>query len=225
MTSQLQTGNSWTFFLRCSPFYYTVRILSNSEEEYCSLVQWYTTFLEPASFESCPQSTVDRVLGFFFSRPNCDLPTPSPAGECVPLPFRSGGGDTAVACWRGSGGVPIRTWGQTLCYSRYICTLWLYQSTFTEIHSACSHAWLKSCRAPPPGGHQPTFSLSLSLLLRSSQWAFPLFLPAAVVRRMYTVTSAYLPGFKATAACLIRLRTKTRNPDGISLCCLMAAGQ
>ncbi len=36
---------------------------------------------------------VDRVLGFFSSRPNWDPPfTPSPAGECVPTPvwFRGG---------------------------------------------------------------------------------------------------------------------------------------
>ncbi len=30
---------------------------------------------------------VDRVLGFFSSRPNWDSPTPSPAGECAPLWF------------------------------------------------------------------------------------------------------------------------------------------
>jgi hypothetical protein len=44
---------------------------------------------------------VDRVLGFFSSRPNWDPPTPSPAGECVPL-FGSGG-DT-LACGKGGGG-------------------------------------------------------------------------------------------------------------------------
>jgi hypothetical protein len=34
---------------------------------------------------------VDRVLGFFYSRPNWDSRTPSPAGECVPPSFSSGG--------------------------------------------------------------------------------------------------------------------------------------
>ncbi len=32
------------------------------------------------------QHRVDRVLSFFSSRPSWDSPTPSPAGECVPLP-------------------------------------------------------------------------------------------------------------------------------------------
>jgi hypothetical protein len=35
---------------------------------------------------------VDRVLGFFSSRPNWDSPTSSPAGEYAPPPFGSGGG-------------------------------------------------------------------------------------------------------------------------------------
>jgi hypothetical protein len=53
---------------------------------------------------------VDSVLGFFSSRPNWDPPpTPSPAGECVPHPFGSGGpggeGDT-LACCRGGGDGP-----------------------------------------------------------------------------------------------------------------------
>jgi len=37
---------------------------------------------------------VDRVLGFFSSRPNWDSLTPSPPGECVPPSFGSGGGGT-----------------------------------------------------------------------------------------------------------------------------------
>ena len=39
-------------------------------------------------------STVDRELGFFSSRSNWDHPTHSPAGECVPSSFGSGGWDT-----------------------------------------------------------------------------------------------------------------------------------
>ncbi len=35
---------------------------------------------------------VGRGLGFFSSRRNWDSPNPSPAGECVPPPFGSGGG-------------------------------------------------------------------------------------------------------------------------------------
>ncbi len=47
---------------------------------------------------------------------------PSHASECVLSPFGSGGG-TQLACVRVDG-IPIRTRGQTLWYSRYICTLW-----------------------------------------------------------------------------------------------------
>jgi hypothetical protein len=40
---------------------------------------------------------VDRVLGFFSSRPHWNSPTPSPAGECVPPPFGWGGGAHSLA--------------------------------------------------------------------------------------------------------------------------------
>ncbi len=46
---------------------------------------------------------VDRVLGFF-SSPNWDSPSPSPAGECVPPPLVPGGTHSLA----GEGvGVPI----------------------------------------------------------------------------------------------------------------------
>jgi hypothetical protein len=70
--------------------------------------------------------TVYRVLGFFPVVRIGTPTTPPPAGECVPplVPGR----DT-LACGRGSGGggVPIPTRGQTLCYSRYVCTLCVYR--------------------------------------------------------------------------------------------------
>jgi len=51
-------------------------------------------------------------------RHNWDSPTPSPAGVCAPRgPLVPGGG--TLAGGRGGGGVPIRTRGQTLWYSRY----------------------------------------------------------------------------------------------------------
>ncbi len=61
------------------------------------------------------RQNVDRVLGFFSSRPNWDTTTPSPAGVVFSLRERG---------W----GVPISTRGQTLWYSSYlpgtyICTL------------------------------------------------------------------------------------------------------
>ncbi len=47
---------------------------------------------------------VDRVLGFFLSRPSWDPPsTPSPADECVPHPLWFRGWDTPE-CGRGVGG-------------------------------------------------------------------------------------------------------------------------
>jgi hypothetical protein len=58
---------------------------------------------------------VDRVLSFLSSRPNWDSPTPSSAGECVSSP-------PLVPGERGWA-VPILTRGQTLWYSRYVCTL------------------------------------------------------------------------------------------------------
>ena len=61
---------------------------------------------------------VDRVLGFFSSRPNWDSPTPSPAGECVPLTLGSvGGGGYALVCGRGLGESQFRRG------DRHCCTL------------------------------------------------------------------------------------------------------
>jgi hypothetical protein len=50
---------------------------------------------------------VEGVLSLFSSRPNCDPPTPSPAGKRV-SPFGwGGGGRYSLACGRGSGVVPF----------------------------------------------------------------------------------------------------------------------
>jgi hypothetical protein len=57
-----------------------------------------------------PAHRVDRVKGFFSSRPTWDTPPP----------FGSAGGGDTLACGRGGGGVPIRTEGQTFWNSRYI---------------------------------------------------------------------------------------------------------
>ncbi len=64
---------------------------------------------------------VGRVLSFFSSRWNWDSPNPSPASECTPPPFGSGGRGT-LAGERGGGRVPIPKRGHTLC-SLYVCTL------------------------------------------------------------------------------------------------------
>jgi hypothetical protein len=57
---------------------------------------------------------VDRMLGFFFSRPNWDPHTPSHAGESVPPPFWFRGVHTRLR-ERGWGGPNADDWsGQTL---------------------------------------------------------------------------------------------------------------
>jgi hypothetical protein len=84
----------------------------------------FDVFAHPLAI-STPSTRVTsahRVLGFFSSRPNWDIPPPHPQESLYP-PFGSGGGTHSVA---GEGrGVPIRTRGQTLLYSRStrICTL------------------------------------------------------------------------------------------------------
>jgi hypothetical protein len=62
---------------------------------------------------------VDRVLGFFSSRPNWDLPPiPSPAGEYVP-PFGSGGGETHSLTGEGVGGPNSDEGTDTVVLYRY----------------------------------------------------------------------------------------------------------
>jgi hypothetical protein len=51
-----------------------------------------------------------------------ELGLPHPQASVPPPPLWFVGGYT-LACGRGGGGVPIPTSGQTLWYSRYICTL------------------------------------------------------------------------------------------------------
>jgi hypothetical protein len=52
--------------------------------------------------QKCVNHRVDRVPGFFSSRPNWD--SPSPSGESVPPPFGSGGEVYTLAEGRGGGG-------------------------------------------------------------------------------------------------------------------------
>ncbi len=70
----------------------------------------------------CTAHRVDRVLGFFSSRPKFGLPHPFTRRRVCPPFYSSGEGTHSLA--GGSGGVPIPTRGQTLWYSRYIFTLW-----------------------------------------------------------------------------------------------------
>jgi hypothetical protein len=78
--------------------------------------------------------SVDRVIGFFSSRPIWKPPPPPPspsdAGECVPHPFGPGGGGTHSHAGEGIGGPNSDEGTDTVVYSRYeyICTLW-YRSS------------------------------------------------------------------------------------------------
>jgi hypothetical protein len=69
----------------------------------------------------------DRVLSFFSSRPNWDTPIPSPAGECVP-PFFGSGGRTHSLGREEVGSIVRKTPDTALCsilYSiQYVSTLW-----------------------------------------------------------------------------------------------------
>jgi hypothetical protein len=87
---------------------------------------------------------VDRVIGFFSSRPELGQPPPPhpQANTSPPLWFRGTG---TLSCGRGWGGVPIRTRRQTLWYSRYICTLWVRVSDhkYTKVyHSPLMTDWV-----------------------------------------------------------------------------------
>jgi hypothetical protein len=63
------------------------------------------------------------VLGFFSSRPNWTLPPTHPKAIASPHPFGSEVRQNRLL-ERGWGGGPNSTMGQTLWYSRYMCTLW-----------------------------------------------------------------------------------------------------
>ncbi len=77
---------------------------------------YYTSTKMKDRTEKYVQYRVDRVLGFFSSRPKRNTPPPS-EGECV-HPLLVPGGTHSLA-GEGGRGVPIRTRGQTLWYSRY----------------------------------------------------------------------------------------------------------
>ncbi len=57
-------------------------------------------------FTLCTHHRVDRVLGFFSSRPNWDSPTPSTPSVCAPPRFGGGGG--TLACGRRDVGSKFR---------------------------------------------------------------------------------------------------------------------
>ncbi len=92
------------------------RPLTMLYSRYSSIKGEFNRFL--SFWEYVPHHRVDRVLCFFASRPNRDPPTPSTGGECVPPPPPVRGGHSRLQ--EREWGVPIRTRGQTLCYTRYI---------------------------------------------------------------------------------------------------------
>jgi hypothetical protein len=65
--------------------------------------QWLSFFSLYCSMCDSKRHRVDRVLGFFSSRPNCDSPSPSNAGECVPPLLVPGGTHSLAGELGGSG--------------------------------------------------------------------------------------------------------------------------
>jgi hypothetical protein len=66
--------------------------------------------------------------------PSSELGPPHPLAprRVCPPPFGSGGGHTRLR--ERGGGVPIRTSGQPLWCSRYLCTLWCLSHAHRQIH-------------------------------------------------------------------------------------------
>ncbi len=80
----------------------------------------------------------------FSSRPNCQIGTPHPLTRrrvCL-TPLWFGWRDT-LTCGRGGRGVPIPTRGQTLWYSRFVCTLWMAVSAHV-----CQQAYSNTLCSP-----------------------------------------------------------------------------
>jgi hypothetical protein len=81
----------------------------------------------------------------FLQSSELELPTPSPAGQCV-LPLVPGGGTHSLA-GEGVWGVPIRTKGQILWYSRFVyvlCGVWTVDTPFLTL-SLCSSPTFLYC--------------------------------------------------------------------------------
>jgi hypothetical protein len=69
--------------------------------------------------------TVDKVLRLFSSRWYWDSPTPSPACECVLLPFGGGGGGVLTLGGRGGGGANSDEGTDTVVLEVYtVFTFW-----------------------------------------------------------------------------------------------------
>jgi hypothetical protein len=97
------------------------------------------------------QHTVDRVVGFFSSRPTWDSPSPSPPGEYAP-PFGSRGEGNTLACGRGGRGRP--QFGRE---DRHCDTLGIH-----VMNVLCAYQYSSSASRPDPSFHidadpQPTF--------------------------------------------------------------------
>ncbi len=72
-------------------------------------------------------------------------PLPQPLTSVFPPPPLVPRGGTHSLGERGWGGVPIRTRGQTLWYSRYICTLWAEMSCFKSCLSETTWSLVYMC--------------------------------------------------------------------------------
>ncbi len=108
---------------------------------------------------------VDRVLGFFSSCPNCDSPTPTPPGECVPPLV---GGDTHL---RERGGVANSDEGtDTVELWVFVCGPTCHLFTLHCIAGAgCGLAYPYDWR----GFEGPKNKISVGLLSFNPLWANP----------------------------------------------------
>ncbi len=90
-------------------------------------------------------------------------PPPHPQASVSPpplVPNRGGDRGNTLACERRGGRVPIRTRGQTLWYSRYVCTLWPW--SWARRRTSCTEGptpWRRPCWvwAGEPAAHAPAF--------------------------------------------------------------------
>jgi hypothetical protein len=149
---------------------------------------------------------VDRVLGLFSRRPNWDSHTPSTAGECVFPPFGSGvGGYTHSLGGKGvgGGGVPIPSRGQTLWYSRYICTLW---AEVNLLRGCRDILWITSLCFPSQGS-DPTAWPGCKNMSRKAElgWTYRVY-KATGLLSYWDVTSLYL--YAPVSVCIMTMYWK-----------------
>ncbi len=103
-----------------------------SDLVWCGVAQWLKCLPGPgegdASIFCFPQSRESARL--FSSRPNSDFPTPSPVGDCVPLPLFPGGTLSNLDRWRGDGGPKSDDGTDTVV----LCAMCIHPTTIHTLH-------------------------------------------------------------------------------------------